>query len=88
MSVQADVIRVYPGINIDSSLVQAAKKECQSLDLSGTSDSYKIFEPGENCLKIINDVKKKVRLKSTQRLDAHTAADFAGCKFSQRPCDS
>lgn len=47
-------------INIDNELLRAAKNECDNLDLD-TSAPFKVFSPGENCVKVLNVVKEQVR---------------------------
>ncbi len=59
MSSHPEVIRVYAGIDIDSDLIDAARGECDGLDLN-TTDSFKVFRPGEKCAKIIDSLKNKV----------------------------
>lgn len=61
MSFHPEVIRVYNSIDIDSDLVNAAKSECDGLDLN-TLASFKAFPPGEKCVKIIESVKQQVRV--------------------------
>ncbi len=60
MSSHPEVIRVCKSIDIDSDLINAAKSECDGLDLN-TKASFKAFPPGENCVKIIESVKEQVR---------------------------
>ena len=66
MSTDPEVIRAYSGIDIDSDLINAAKKECDGLDLS-TTDSCKDFPPQENCNRIIDSLRKKVCLLLRQQ---------------------
>ncbi len=59
MSSHPEVIRVCSNIDIDSELLNAAKSECDGLDLNTTA-TFKIFPPtGEACGKILEYVKKK-----------------------------
>jgi len=60
MSSHPEVIRVCKSIDIDSDLINAAKSECEGLDLN-TKASFKAFPPGEKCVKIIESVKQQVR---------------------------
>ena len=47
--------------NINSDLIDAAKDECDGLDLDTTA-SFKAFVPGKNCEEIIKSVKQQVRM--------------------------
>ena len=58
-----DFIHVHDGINLDSDSVNAARDECDGLDLTTTA-SHKVFQPGDKCMKIIELVKKQVCAKS------------------------
>ena len=60
MSSHADIIRVYNSVDIDSNLVDAARSECDDLDLNTTA-SFQVFQPKEKCVEIIDSVKKQVR---------------------------
>ena len=60
MSARFEVICVHNGIDLDSDSINAARNECDGLDLNTTA-SHKVFQPGEKCLKIIDSVKKQVR---------------------------
>lgn len=53
------VMRVYTDIDVDSDLLEAAKKECDGLDLN-TTRAWKVFPPGEKCFKIMESVNKQV----------------------------
>ncbi len=55
-----EVIRVHNGIKIDSDSISSAKSECAALDLN-TEGLFKVFSPGDSCVKIINSVKNQVR---------------------------
>lgn len=57
ISSHLEVIRVCKSIDIDSDLINAAKSECDGLDLN-TKTSFKAFPPGENYMKIIESVKQ------------------------------
>lgn len=59
MSSHSEVIHVYIDINIDFDLINAAKDECNDLNLNIT-DSFKIFRSEEKCVKIINFLKNKM----------------------------
>ena len=59
MSSHSEVIHVYIDINIDFDLINAAKDECNDLNLNIT-DSFKIFRSEEKCIKIINFLKNKM----------------------------
>ncbi len=61
MSSHPDVIRVCNSIDVDSDLINAAKSECDRLDLNTTAPS-KTFPPGEMCRKVIESVKQQVRV--------------------------
>ena len=60
MSDHPEVIHLCT-INIDSDLIDAAKSECDGLDLNTTA-SFKAFTPGKNCEEIIKSVKQQVRM--------------------------
>lgn len=59
MSFHSEVIHVYIDIDIDFDLINAAKDECNDLNLNIT-DSFKIFRSEEKCVKIINFLKNKM----------------------------
>ncbi len=59
MSSHSEVIRVYVDIDIDFDLIDAARDECDGLNLNIT-DSFKVFRPEEKCAKIIDFLKNKV----------------------------
>lgn len=59
MSSHSEVIHVYIDIDIDFDLINAAKDECNDLNLNIT-DSFKIFRSEEKCVKIINFLKNKM----------------------------
>lgn len=59
MSSHSEVIRVSNYIDITSDLINAAKSECDGLDLTTTA-SFKAFPPGEKCVNIIESVKLQV----------------------------
>ena len=61
MSSHPEIIRVYTSADIDSNLVDAAKSECDGLNLNTTA-SFQVFQPTEKCVKIIDSVKKQVRI--------------------------
>jgi len=61
MSSHPEVMRVCNSIDIDSDLINAAKSECEGLDLNTTA-SFKRFPPGEKCVKVIDSLKKQVCL--------------------------
>ena len=61
MSSHTEAIRVCDSINIDSDLINAAKSECDSLDLNTTASS-KTFPPPVTCRKVIESVKQQVRV--------------------------
>ena len=57
MSSNPEVICLH-SIDIDPKLIDAAKSECNDLDLSATAP-FKIFPPRETCGKILEHVKEK-----------------------------
>ncbi len=59
MSSHSEVIRVYVDIDIDFDLIDAARDECNDLNLNIT-DSFKIFRSEEKCVKIIDFLKNKM----------------------------
>ena len=59
MSSNPEVIQVCSNIEIDSDLIDAAKRECDALDLNTTAP-FKRFPPGEQCLKVVNSLKNQV----------------------------
>ncbi len=59
MSSHSEVIRVYVDIDIDFDLIDAARDECDDLNLNIT-DSFKIFQSEEKCIKIIDFLKNKM----------------------------
>ncbi len=59
MSSHSEVIHVYIDIDIDFDLINAAKDECNDLNLNIT-DSFKIFRSEEKCVQIINFLKNKM----------------------------
>ena len=59
MSSHPQIINRCNGIDIDSELIEAAKRECDALELNTTAP-FKRFPPGEDCMKIIEFLKKKV----------------------------
>lgn len=61
MSSHPEVMRVCNSIDIDSDLINAAKSECEGLDLDATA-AFNIFPPGEKCVRIIDCLKKQVCL--------------------------
>ena len=71
MSSHLEVIRVHNGIDIESELIVAAKRECDTLDLDTTAP-FKRFPPGKNCVKVIDSLQKQVRkrVKSVNTIEA------------------
>ena len=67
MSSHPDIIRVYTSVNIDSDLIDAAKVECDRVDLNTTA-TFMVFQPGETCGKIIESVKERVRFFVVERI--------------------
>ncbi len=63
MSSHPKVIRVCSTIDMDSDLINAAKRECDGLDLNTTAP-FKAFPPGEICRRVIESVQQKVRVCS------------------------
>lgn len=61
MSSHPEVIHVCGSIDIDADLIDAAKQECDALDLN-TMAPFKRFPPGEKCVKVIDSLKKQVCL--------------------------
>ncbi len=59
MSSHSEVIHVYVDIDIDFDLIDTARDECDDLNLNIT-DSFKIFQSEEKCVKIINFLKNKM----------------------------
>ncbi len=59
MSSHSEVIYVYIDIDIDFDLIDAARDECNDLNLNIT-DSFKIFRSEENDVKIIDFLKNKM----------------------------
>ncbi len=59
MSSHSEVIHVYIDIDIDFDLIDAARDECNDLNLNIT-DSFKIFWSEEKCVKIIDFLKNKM----------------------------
>ncbi len=59
MSSHSEVIHVYIDIDIDFDLIDAARDECDDLNLNIT-DSFKIFRSEEKCVKIIDFLKNKM----------------------------
>lgn len=55
----SEVIHVYIDIDIDFDLIDAARDECNDLNLNIT-DSFKIFRSEEKCVKIIDFLKNKM----------------------------
>ncbi len=55
----SEVIHVYINIDIDFDLIDAARDECNDLNLNIT-DSFKIFRSEEKCVKIIDFLKNKM----------------------------
>ena len=56
MSSDPAIIKAYNGIHIAPLMLSEAKVECDSLNLDTTA-SYKVFQPQEKCIKIIDCVK-------------------------------
>ncbi len=59
MSSHSEVIHVYIDIDIDFDLIDAARDECNDLNLNIT-DSFKIFRSEEKRVKIIDFLKNKM----------------------------
>ena len=59
MSSHSEVIYVFIDIDIDFDLIDAARDECNDLNLNIT-DSFKIFRSEENDVKIIDFLKNKM----------------------------
>ena len=59
MSSHPEVIHVCDNIDIDYDLIDAATRECNTLDINTTAP-FKRFPPGEKCVKIIDSLKKQV----------------------------
>ena len=55
----SEVIHVYIDIDIDFDLIDAARDECNDLNLNIT-DSFKIFRSEEKRVKIIDFLKNKM----------------------------
>ena len=91
MSSHSEVICACTSINIDSNLMNGARTECDGLDLN-TTDSFKVFEPGETCEKIKNSVKNQVCFGFTRvtSINAAKAYTITGSKttWAEYLCNS
>jgi len=70
MSSNTEVISVFTGVNLDSSLIHAAKVECDGLDPKDPNnpDPLKTYKPGQKCVQIIRFVQQEVRMSVSKRL--------------------
>ena len=69
-----EIICTYISINIDFNLINAAKSECNNLNLNITN-SFKVFKSGKICERIKNSIKqicfKFIRVTSINAVKAY-----------------
>jgi hypothetical protein len=92
MSSHPEVICACISTDIDSNLIDAAKSECDGLDLNTTA-SFMVFQPGKICVKIIDSVKKQVCFGFTGETSVNAAKAYAMTEFAESTwaeclCDS
>lgn len=70
MSFNTEIISVFIDVNLDFSLIHAAKVECDDLNSknSNNSNSLKIYKSEQKCVQIIRFVQQEMRMSVFKRL--------------------
>ena len=84
MSSNSEVICLH-SINIDPKLIDAAKSECNDLDLSATAP-FKIFPPRGPCGKILEHVKEKQIARKVRGRSVHVTLPGPNPPYLRAPC--
>lgn len=84
MSSNSEVICLH-SIDIDPKLIDAAKSECNDLDLSATAP-FKIFPPRGTCGKILEHVKEKQIARKVRGRSVHVTLPGPNPPYLRAPC--